>query len=506
MKSLLSILLLLFSLAASAQQDSASSVKKKGTRIEILQANELVYDREIGKYQRCIGNVKFKQDQVLMDCDSAWFYEDQNRIEAFGSIYIRQRDSFNLWGEHLDYDGDTRMAVVEKNVRLTDNKMTLRTERLDYNLNSKTAYYTVGGNIENGEDKLYSKVGTYYSRSKEFHFKKDVKLTNPEYTMTSDTLKYNTVSKTAYFHGPTYIVSEENTIFCNYGWYDTERDISQFSKRAYIQGDENKLEADSMIYNRNTGYGEAFRNLRLTDTTENIVITGQYGNYQRFIKRTLITGSPMAMKEMDEDSFFLRADTMIDQTDTATDARALTSYRKVRIYKSDMQAIADSMIYNFTDSAIRLFQNPILWTDSNQITGDTIYVFRNNEGIEKLLAFENGFMIEKDVHGFYNQVSGKKITGFFEEGKLHHILVSGNGHSVYYAQEDSATYSGVNDVICGSMVIYMDSVSGVETIIFRGQPTSDFYPLNQFPVSKRKLPGFNWQSGIKPKRAEFVSF
>ena len=121
-----------------AQTDTSKTKSNvKGTRIEILQANELVYDRDVGKYQRCIGNVRFKQDNVYMDCDSAWFYENQNRIEAFGNIYIRQRDTLNLWGQHLDYDGDSRIAIVEEDVRLTDSKMTLKTDRLIYNLNEK---------------------------------------------------------------------------------------------------------------------------------------------------------------------------------------------------------------------------------------------------------------------------------------------------------------------------------------------------------------------------------
>ena len=324
--------------------------------------------------------------------------------------------------------------------------------------------------------------------------------------MESDTLRYNTRSKIASFYGPTYIYSDENTIFCNYGWYDTERNISQFSKRAYIENAQNKLEADSMIYNRNTGYGEAFRNIRLTDTTEKITIRGSYGNYHRQESKTFITGSPKAVKVVDGDSMFLSADTMIDKRDSILDDRVLTAYRDVKIYKSDMQAVSDSLEYNFSDSIISLYTAPILWTDSNQITGDTILVYQGTDGIEKLSAFNSGFLIEKDIHGFYNQVSGKTVDGIFEDGDLHHINVEGNGQSVYYAQEDSATYSGVNDIICGSMVIYMDSVSGVRDIHFHGQPTADFYPLDQFPSTKKHLPGFNWQAERKPKRLLFGSF
>lgn len=438
-----------------------------------------------------------------MDCDSAWFYEEVNRIEAYGNIYIRQKDSFNLWGNYVEYDGDERIARVEENVRLTDKKMNLRTERLDYDLNNKSAYYVTGGDIDNGEDQLYSIVGTYYSRSKEFHFQEQVVLVNPEYKMTSDTLHYNTVTKIAHFFGPTYITSEENTIFCNYGWYNTKLNTSQFSKGAYIQGENNKLVADSMVYNRNTGYGEAYRNLVLTDTLEDIIIYGEYGNYERHIKKTLISGNPVAIKRIDDDDMYLRADTMVDVYDSTGDKRSLLAFHKVKVFKSDLQSSSDSMVYNFTDSTISFYVNPIVWTDSSQITGDTILVFRGTEGIEKIKAFNNGFLIERDVNGYFNQISGKTIDAFFKSGQLDQIHVDGNGQSVYYAMSDSVNYSGVNDIICGKMIIYMDSSKQVESITYLSRPKATFYPLDQFPTSKSRLPGFKWLGDTRPQKNHF---
>jgi lipopolysaccharide export system protein LptA len=473
------------------------------TKIEILSADELVYNQQIGRYQICRGNVKFKQGGVLMDCDSARFYDEVNRIEAFGNIYIRQKDTMDLWGDYLEYDGDLRIAKVSQNVRLSDGTMKLKTDQITYDMIDKVGYYTTGGHINNGEDRLYSKRGTYYSRSKDFFFKDSVTLHNKDYVMTSDTLSYNTESKVARFYGPTYIVSEENTIFCNYGWYDTNNEISQFSKGAYIVGKENRLDADSMMYFRNTGFGEGFGNIKLTDTVQNITITGEYGNYNRFDKVTLVTGNPIAIKKMDDDSLYLKADTLVDLKDTSG-SRTLTAYRDVKVYKSDLQAVSDSLVYNFTDSTIYLYTEPILWTDSNQITGDTIVVFRGSTGLEKLKAFNNGFVAEKDVNGFFNQISGKTLDAFFSEGKLSRIDVNGNGQSVYYAMEDSATYSGVNDVICGKMSIYIDSLTEVRTITFYNQPKATFYPLEKFPSSKSRLEGLEWRTMHRPKKGDFT--
>ncbi|MBT8327600.1 MAG: hypothetical protein KJP21_07740, partial [Bacteroidia bacterium] len=148
---------------------------------------------------------------------------------------------------------------------------------------------------------------------------------------------------------------------------------------------------------------------------------------------------------------------------------------------------------------------PVLWTDSNQITGDTIIVFRNSQGIDKLKAYNNAFIIEKDPNGFYNQIAGKKLDAFFTNGKIRRVDIEGNGQSVYYAKEDTLKYSGVNDVLCGSMVIYIDTLSKVRTITFLKQPKAVFYPLERFPLEKSRLPGFSWRSIIRPKIADFIN-
>ena len=474
------------------------------TKIEILSADQLVYDQNIGDYQLCKGNVQFKQGNMFMDCDSARFYDKVNKIEAFGDIYIRQQDTLDLHGDYLEYNGDSRLATIKKDVILSDGNMTLRTQQLNYDMINKVGYYSSGGHIDNGEDQLYSIRGTYFSRSKDVHFRDSVRLNNPDYIMVSDTLQYNTISKTATFLGPTYIYSEENTIFCNYGWYNTKTETSQFSQGARIEGKSNRLLADSMVYERLLGFGEAFGNIHFTDTSEKMSIFGQYGRYLRLQKETLIAGSPQAIKNIDGDSLFFKADTFIDYADTVnSQKRLLVAFHSVRMYKSDIQAYSDSLAYNFSDSSIGFFQEPVIWTDSNQITGDTVIVFRNKLGIKYMDVIDKGLVIEKDRNGLFNQISGRYIKANFDEGRLDNIFVDGNAQSIYYALEDSTKYSGVNEVFCGNMMINLDS-NRVRTIKFMDQPKAIFYPLEKFPETKSKVPGFNWKNALKPQKIDFL--
>lgn len=471
-------------------------------QIEILGADELEYDAEFGKIQRCKGNVRFRQDNALMRCDSAWFYEDENRIEAFGNIHINQQDTLNLWGDYLEYNGDTKKAVVRKNVRLSDRQMTLRTQAIEYLLDQKIGYYTTGGEIENSENRLKSVTGTYYAATKTFYFRKKVHLWNKDYTMDCDTLQYNTLSRTAYFYGPTWIRSDENTIFCNYGWYNTFTNKAEFSKRSWITSSGNLLLADSLVYNRNTNIGRAFGNIVLHDTSEKVWIYGNKGESRQREKRTWVYGNAYAVQYNEEDTLLMKADTLYDFTDTSSERRSLSAFGSTKIFRSDMQGICDSLVYGFSDSSIQMFDQPVLWNENNQITGDTMVLFRKNSKLERLEIMRNAMVIAEEDSLRYNQIKGRNLTGYFAGNRLNQVWVKGNGESVYHAREEDGSYSGVNAITCSQMLIELDS-SKVKGIRFYTGPEGTFYPPDELPEDKKRLPGYQWLELKRPKAYEF---
>ena len=236
---------------------SAKLFSQEKTKVELINANSLEGDDQLGKNVfRLIGNVQFKHDNVLMNCDSAYRYSDENRFDAFGNVHINQGDTVNVYGDLLKYDGNSSMAHIFNNVRMTDKKMTLTTEQLNFNTETNVADYTTGGKIVDSANVLTSKKGTYYSKDKMLFFKDSVVLNNPKYILESDTLKYNTVSKTSFFLGPTTINSKGNDstfIFCEYGWYNTATEKSYFSRKAFIQSKSQRLRGDSLLYNNNRG-------------------------------------------------------------------------------------------------------------------------------------------------------------------------------------------------------------------------------------------------------------
>ncbi len=487
-------------------------------KIELLGAKSLKFDKSLGvNAQRLIGNVRFKHKGALMYCDSAYLYDANNSLDAFGHVRIVQGDTLTMSSEKLFYDGNTQLVQVRDSVTLVDSDMTLSTNTLDYDRKTGTAIFYDHGIITStqNENTLIAEEGIYNSNSKMFFFRDSVRLENPEYLVETDTLNYDNIGEVAYFEGPTFIYSDQNTIYCENGWYDTKQDLSQFNENAFLDNGKQKLSGDSLKYDRNKGVGEAFVNVLITDTVDQTIIRGQYGFYTELNGRSLVTGEPEFIQYDAVDSLYLHGDTLLAINDTVNGNRVIV-YPEVRFFRNDMQGAADSIVYSASDSLIHMFRSPVLWAQDMQITGDTIQI-KSFEGIvQNLYVFEHAFMVNKLDSLKYNQIKGKRLTGYFRDNELYKVLIDGNGESIYFAAEatpkldslalgsDSldiepvTTYIGVNKAICSNIAIYMDN-NQIDRIAFLKKPDGAFYPVHKFPEDEAIFDGFEWQEYRRPK-------
>ncbi|HLG36248.1 MAG TPA: OstA-like protein [Bacteroidia bacterium] len=512
-KSIYVLILLLQPLLTFSQRD------EKPTQIEIIHADVADYNKEIsGDARRLIGNVSFKHEDAIMNCDSAYLFAETNSMEAFGKIRINQGDTVSLKGDHLNYNGNTSTAVVTGNVILTDRKMILITDKINYNRKSGLASYTTGGKIVDDADTLTSRIGIYNSTAKEMYFKTDVVLTNPRYVMQTDTMNYNTLSHTAFFVGPTTITSKENFIYCERGFYNTELEISGFTNNAYIKTQTQKLSGDSIGYSRKSGEGNAFENVAISDSVNNILITGKYAEHNEITERSLVTGRAEMIQIFTTDSLFLHADTLSSVSDTLTRKdstqnrkRTLFAFHNVKFFKTDLQGRCDSLVYSFRDSAIHLFNTPILWSNANQMTADSVTLhtafgkishvrMRNNAFIVSLADSAN-MGISDSVR--FNQIRGRDLTGYFNDNKLYKIFVEGNGQTIYYAKNKEEKLTGVNRADCSDIYISVEE-NKVKEISLVNNPDATFYPLHEILPRELRLKGFAWRPQLRPENREAI--
>jgi lipopolysaccharide export system protein LptA len=475
-----------------------SSYSQETTKILLDKADNWKYNKEIGKdVQRIIGNVVMHHDSAYLYCDSAYLNEGDNSVIAYGNVHVKLSDTLNLYGDSLHYDGNTKVARVKSNVKLIDNETVLTTDTLVYYRSKQIAQYDYWGKIVNEDNVLVSKHGYYFTDKKELFFKHKVILINPGYTMHSDTLMYNTITKTAYFYGPSDIKSKEDSISCENGWYDTRRDVARFRERAIIFHNDQSLTGDSMYYERRPGYGQVFKNAILVDTLKDIILKGNYGEMHRKTGFAFMTQRALAIVIDKKDSLFIHADTIKATFDSAQNIKNIFFYCKTKFFRRDLQGKCDSMIYHGSDSTLIMYREPIIWSDKNQLTADSITLTILNGQIDSLVLYSSAFIVSEDDTNKFNQVKGRDMVGYIRNNELYKIRVMGNAETIYYVREEDRTLIGINKAIASDMLIFLENKE-VKSITYIDQPVATLYPEKDISVFDLKLKGFKWLPEKRP--------
>ncbi|NOY49381.1 MAG: hypothetical protein GXO88_02255 [Chlorobi bacterium] len=468
-------------------------------RVYVDAADLQEYDESLGKdIERLIGNVVMRHESTVFYCDSAYLNSKSRDFEAFGHVHIHVNDTVDVYGNRMLYTGNDRLANLYDSVKLIDNKTTLRTQHLIFNRNTNIAFYDVGGKIVNEENTLTSKRGHYNTNTKIFYFRKDVVLINPDSETYSDTLIYNTDTKVAYFRGPTVIRGNESIIYCEDGLYDTENDFSKLTKRPRISNAEQIITADSLYYNNSTSYGRAFGNVQIDDTLHSVIIRGKKGEIWDARGLSYITERAVAVSYDDKDSLFIHGDTLWMNYDKDRKAKKLMAYYKVRMYKKDLQAKCDSMIYTMNDSTIRFMNEPVLWSGKNQLTADSINVIASGGQIDSLIMFNSSFIVSRDTLDTFNQIKGKNMTGYFVDNELTRIVVDGNAQTIYWIRDEDKELIGVDFSEASNMVIRLKD-NELQTINYKMSPVEKMHPRKEVSKEMERLKNFVWFGELRPR-------
>lgn len=495
--SLFLVLLLLYPASIIKAQDTEGR-----RRVEILHSDSMKYERVDGiTRNRLNGNVRLMHNDLYMNCDSAWYFIDANEVLAYNNIHIWQGDTIHIRGQFLSYDGDTRKAVITDSVVLSDKEMQLFTDKIDYDVNTQVANYETGGRILSGDNTLTSIEGIYYSDRKMLHFRDSVRIVNPDYVMTADTMRYDTNREIAWFVGPTEVVGDSIYLYCENGWTDTRNDISQLMKNALLDNREQRITGDTLWYDERSGKGEAFGHVTITDTTDNITGGGGYAWYEKRPERFLFTGKPWFSMFTDDDTLTLRADTLraIPVEDSAgVNHRLLKAYYRCTIFSRGMQGKCDSLAYSFQDSVIRLYDDPIVWSQDNQMTADSIALFTVKSKADHMEMYNRAFVVSSVDTARYDQISGKNLSGYFVDNELNRIKVTGNGEAIYYVV-DGNELVGVNQARSSTIEIFFEDSKIVE-IYQNKSPDGTLNPPLKVPDTEMRLDGYRWHPDLRPDR------
>ncbi len=264
--------------------DSLSALSRDGQRIQEL-----------------FDNVQVQQDTTELRSDYGLRYLNQDELLFTGDVVIYERGD-TLRADTVRYNKRTKVGYARSDVRLTDGEVVVRAPRATYYTDEQRSVFPDSVTLVDSNRVLRAQSGTYWSDDRRAEFQGAVRLTDPETYLEADSLTY---------------------------YRDRERSIAVgnvFVRRAETEAEPPR------------------------DTTSRTYLFGDWVDNQEQRRFSEARGRALLMRvRMDsagapEDTLVVRAERLeASRTDRY---RRLIAVDSVRIWQSDLAAVADSAVYD----------------------------------------------------------------------------------------------------------------------------------------------------------------
>ena len=494
-------------------------------KVFLERANEM--RAEQGKdYQIVVGDVEVVKGDMFMFSDSDHFYDNPGAPQAFGNVRMEQGDTLFVYADELNYADSTQLAILYadpgKKVRLINKDVTLTTDVFNYDMGIELGYYEVGGVLTDKENRLDSWYGEYSPSSKDALFKENVHLNslgeNDTLDIYTEEMLYNTLTHIAILDTTSTIISADGTIYTTSGVYNTETSQADLYHRSLVVASNgNTLTGDTLYYDRNLGFGEAFGNIELTDTTNKVILNGDYGFYFEIADSALVTGRALAKEySSPSDTLYMHGDTIRtfivitpeqalndSVTVPADTTHHLIAAPHVKFFRNDLQGLCDSMTFVQRDSMMYMNYHPVVWNESKQIFGNVIQVHLRDSTADWARLPEFGFMAEWIDEEFYNQLTGKEMYATFANGTIKHLDVSGNVQAIMLPMENDSTYNKIANLESSFLSADFKNQT-IEYLKMWPETPGTMTPLYLAKKSLFYLPQFRWLEPLRPTSPQDV--
>ena len=478
--------------------------KKTDERVYLVHADQLSYDvySAVPDAQILRGKVHFTHAGSQLTCDSAYFYQESNSVEAFGHVHFRQGDTLSLTCDYADYNGADQMMHARHNVVLKHRTQTLYTDSLDYDRIYDLAYFFEGGKLVDGKDRLVSDWGAYSTATRQASFYYGVEMYSGKNHITTDTLHYDTRASVAHVVGPSTITSKGSIIHTSDAYLNSHTDQSQLFGRSTIVDKDKSITGDSLYHNSKTGLNEGFGNVVYIDKENKNELRAQHVFYNEQTGYGYATNRALMLDYSQKDTLWMHADSLKIYThNIGTDSvyRKVHAFDHVRAYRQDLQAVCDSLVFNSQDSCMTMYRDPIAWNYNRQLLGEVMKVYMNDSTVRKAEIIGQALSVEKvDDKNHYNQVSSTRMDAYFNDGAMRRADAIGSVKTVFYNTDNKdSVLTELNYLETDTMRMYMSPTRQLEKI-WASKSVGTMYPITQVPPDKYRLPEFAWFDYVRP--------
>jgi lipopolysaccharide export system protein LptA len=450
------------------------------------------------------------------------------------------------------YYSDTKDVFFKKQVHLVDPKYDIKADSLRYNTGFKIATLISPTLIKTKDGKIIrSKNGTYNLQTGEAQFFDRTMISDSTTSTIADEMFFEEKTGIAVLNGRAKFVDSANHMIVIANRIETNRKTNSFlatQKPVVIivkDKDSTYIAADT-LFSGLRKYDTSLKKMATTidtlrnkkiisaNVTKDLIKNRKKNEVLDTVKNTLSADTdefaktleninpkdvtkidslkPKLNNEQTAESSILKDSTnnLYTKIDTVNNKqlynktpqdsiRYILGYKNVRIYNDSSQAVCDSMYYSSEDSVFRMFRNPIVWKEKNQIMGDTMYLFTEKQQPKRIYVFNNSIVVNQQNPAMYNQGGGRTLNAYFIGGKINYTRIKGSpAETIFYAQDGDSAYVGMNRSSGDVVDVYFEKEE-VRKIKFINNVDGIMYPLNQIPSEKKYLRNFKWEDKRRPK-------
>ncbi len=393
------------------------------------------------------GNVVLTQGNVVITCDQAIQYFSKNNARLTGNVILRQ-DSLTITTEEGFYFGNEKKTKSTTGITLDDQKIILEADSGEYFFDEDRAFFQSHVILYDTTTTMFANELTYFQKEDRAVAIGNVKVVDENNEITSDTLEHFRKTKTSYADGDVKIRSLENNtmIFGDH--------LEDYPKSKYTLINERPvlMQIDTSIS---------------ADSTRRL------------------------------DTLIIKAKSMEAFRDSSDIFKAIDS---VKILRGGFASVNDFTLYLRSDEKLitkkmsEESEQPVLWHENSQLTGDSVAIYIKDKKINRLDVVENAFMLSQnpDYTDRFDQTSSDTIKLFFADSKIRKAEFLGDVRSIYYLYEDSTANGLTKSSAMSATILFEDNQ--VSEVKLYGKPTSEYHPENQV-VGKEKaftLPKFKF--------------
>ena len=518
----------------------------------VLTSEKLDYyiDEDLAQFRGTLVQLQDKDRNTLRTRYLDYNTKDSVAIFKRGGA-MRDKDGQLIESNNGSYDSKTKIFRFDGNVNMFTDSVFVRTEDLTYYGNTGLAQFDYGVDIWRNADMLSARRGEYDRHAEVFHFFDDVHGMTKTQEGWADTLHFNKLTQDFELHGNVQVTDDERKVsgFGEHIWYvDSLERITMTVDATIIAEVE---DAGNKVKPRDTLYMAADRIIRNSiarcDITEGQLKDSErrkadlaidpVSEYRKKAgeeakkkaeeqERELAKAQGKKFNEpkpsdspkpddkkqkpgedkpaQDPDPALSSPDAPADSTSSqppkdTTRLSFIKAVGKVRVFKSDMQARCDSLLYSDLDSLAMLYLDPIVWNEGNrQYVSDSITVVVQNQKMRKASLQSNAFITIQEDSVSFDQIRGTEMMAYFDTATvLERFDALGGASAVFFLEENDALAT-VNKVESKMLSAYFDK-GEIQRIYYFDNPHNDAYPTVQLPNDDRQMKGFRWNPDLRPQ-------